>query len=248
MLNERQIRFAKEYCVDGHATNAAIRAGYSADSAHTQGSDLLKKPEIQARMEQRREELAAAADIDPAWVLKQWRDIASADPNELIQNRRICCRHCWGIEHLFQWTEGEYRAALDSALNAIDKNGTPRPEPAPPFAGGLGFDRTREPAAGCPECNGEGIEDTFVADTRRLKGSARRLYAGVQKTKDGVKILMRDQDAALANLSKYLGMIVDKKELAGAGGGPIAFAGTVRAEHLSDDRLAAIIAEGAGSL
>jgi len=40
-LTARQERFVDEYLVDLNATQAAIRAGYSAKSAHVEGSRLL---------------------------------------------------------------------------------------------------------------------------------------------------------------------------------------------------------------
>ena len=47
-------------------------------------------------------------------------------------------------------------------------------------------------------------------------------------------------DAAVANLARYLGMMVDKKELSGPGGGPIPMA-SLTAEDLTDDQLAALL-------
>ncbi len=45
-ITEKQKRFCEEYLVDLDATQAAIRAGYSKDSACSIGEELLKKPEI----------------------------------------------------------------------------------------------------------------------------------------------------------------------------------------------------------
>lgn len=45
-LTEKQKRFCEEYLVDLDVTEAAIRAGYSKDSAYSIGEELLKKPEI----------------------------------------------------------------------------------------------------------------------------------------------------------------------------------------------------------
>lgn len=45
-LNPKQERFCEEYIIDLNATQAAIRAGYSEDTAGSQAHDLLKKPEI----------------------------------------------------------------------------------------------------------------------------------------------------------------------------------------------------------
>jgi hypothetical protein len=192
----------QEYCKDFNATQAGIRAGYSEKTAGSQAHDLLKNPEIRAAIEERKAQLADLAEIDAAWVLRQWKQIATADPNEIMQLRRRCCRHCYGFGHAYQWTEGEYLAAVNKAVDAG--------KPAPDGMGGFGFDLNAEPNPCCPECGGLGQEILQVNDTRKLKGAAKRLYAGVQKTKDGLKIITRDQDAALANISRYLGMSKDQ--------------------------------------
>ncbi len=49
-LNERQSRFCDEYIIDLNATQAAIRAGYSEDTAYSQGQRLLKKVEVKKRL------------------------------------------------------------------------------------------------------------------------------------------------------------------------------------------------------
>ena len=45
-LNDKQKLFCKEYLVDLNATKAALRAGYSKNTAYSTGSENLKKPEI----------------------------------------------------------------------------------------------------------------------------------------------------------------------------------------------------------
>jgi phage terminase small subunit len=56
-LPTRRSRFAKEYCIDYNGTQAAIRAGYAANSAHVEASRLLKiakvREAIQAEEERR---------------------------------------------------------------------------------------------------------------------------------------------------------------------------------------------------
>ena len=178
------------------------------------------------------EEVAYAAGITPEWVVGQWAKIAHADPNDIVQIRRTCCRHCHGFGHQYQWTEAEYSAAVDRAVDSG--------KPAPDGMGGFGFDPNAEPHPECPECGGLGIEDVHVADTRKLRGPAKVLYAGAERTRNGIKINMRDKDAAVANLARYLGMMVDKKEFSGPGGGPIPLA-NLTAEDLTDDQLAAIL-------
>lgn len=49
-LTDKQRRFCEEYLVDLNATQAAIRAGYSEDSAGHIGWENQRKPEIQAEI------------------------------------------------------------------------------------------------------------------------------------------------------------------------------------------------------
>ena len=231
-LTPKQRRFVNEYCVDENATQAAIRAGYSPDTAGVIGCENLKKPYMAEAIKERMEELAVAAGITPEWVVAQWAKIATADPNGLVQVRRTCCRYCYGFGNQYQWTEGEYAAAVDKAIEAG--------KPAPDGMGGFGFNPNAEPAEDCPECGGLGIEDVHIFDTRKIKGNAKALYAGAERTRNGIKINMRDKDAAVANLARYLGMMVDRKEISGPNGGPVPLA-HITADDLTDDQLAAIL-------
>ena len=229
-LTPKQRRFVNEYCVDENVTQAAIRAGYSPDTAGVIGCENLKKPYMAEAIKERMEELAVAAGITPEWVVAQWAKIATADPNGLVQVRRTCCRYCYGFGNQYQWTEGEYAAAVDKAIEAG--------KPAPDGMGGFGFNPNAEPAEDCPECGGLGIEDVHIFDTRKLKRHP--LYAGAERTRNGIKVTLRDQDKARDNLARYLGMLVDKKEISGPGGGPLGIVG-LNAEDLTDDQLAAIL-------
>jgi phage terminase small subunit len=47
-------------------------------------------------------------------------------------------------------------------------------------------------------------------DTRQLSRRAARLYAGVKTTKEGIEVKIHDQQAALVNVGKHLGMFKDK--------------------------------------
>ena len=229
-LTPKQRRFVNEYCVDENATRAAIRAGYSENGAGQQAHLLLKNIEIQEAIAERMEEVAVAASITPEWVVAQWAKIATADPNGLVQVRRTCCRYCYGFGNQYQWTEGEYAAAVDKAIEAG--------KPAPDGMGGFGFNPNAEPAEDCPECGGLGIEDVHIFDTRKLKRHP--LYAGAERTRNGIKVTLRDQDKARDNLARYLGMLKDRTEISGPGGGPIGLA-NLTADDLTDDQLAAIL-------
>lgn len=63
----------------------------------------------------------------------------------------------------------------------------------------------QEPNPECEHCHGEGIPRPWFADVRKLSPSAARLFQSVHVTKDGMRINLRDQDAALEKLAKILG-------------------------------------------
>lgn len=206
-LTDKQRRFVDEYLVDLNATQAAIRAGYSEKTASRIGPELLGKTcvseAIQDGIKARSERTQITADM----VLQKWWDLANVDANELVEYRRDNCRHCWGIGHAYQWTEAEFEAA---DKEAADKGSRP-----PTDEGGYGFVPTREPNPECPECAGDGRGKIHVHDTRRLKGAARALYAGVHQGKDGLKVLLEDRSKALDNVAKHLGMFKERIEHSG---------------------------------
>jgi phage terminase small subunit len=185
------------------------------------------------------------AGLSIEWVLRQWKQIAEANPGELCWTEVDCCRHCYGVEHKYQWIELEFRQAFDSALahqcgKMCERRGCINK--MPDGSGGIGYDPRKPPVSDCPVCAGRGTERVRIADTRHVKGSARRLYAGVKQTKDGIEIKMRDQDAALQNISKYFGMVIDRKEISGPGGKPIKLdLKKVDMRDLSDEQLIKVI-------
>jgi len=76
-------------------------------------------------------------------------------------------------------------------------------------------DPHEEPNPSCAKCGGHGKGHVVLADTRRLSPAAAKLYAGVQLGREGIKVNMRDQDAALVNIARHLGMFKDSLELKG---------------------------------
>ena len=239
-----QQKFIRCYCeleaeAEGKpcATLAAKNAGVPEGNAHVTASRWLANDKIQSALQDFRAECAARAQITVAAVLRRWWEIADADPNELMQVRRQCCRYCNGFDHRYQWTEAEFGDAIDKAINTGK-------EP-PDGMGGFGFDQNADIHQACPECGGLGVEVLHNNDTRYLKGTSRRLYAGAQRTRDGIKILTRDQDAAMLNIARYLGMTIDRKEISGPAGGPVAVS-NLTPDDLTDEQLAALIG-GAGA-
>lgn len=63
-ISDKQKRFCLEYLKDFNATQAAIRAGYSANSASVQAFDLLRNPKLQAFISQINQRIERKAIMD----------------------------------------------------------------------------------------------------------------------------------------------------------------------------------------
>ena len=218
-MTPRQQRFVEQYLVDLNAKRAALDAGYSPKTAEQQGYQLLQKPSVQAAIAAAQADRSKRTGITAEAVLQELWSIATADPNALIEWRRGCCRYCHGDGHRYQRTPRELLEYEAAFTKAAEKN-PDAPQIFDP-QGGAGYDARRKPDPDCPECFGDGEGQTFVKDTRALSADARRLYAGVKLTKDGLEVKMHDKVAALTKVGQHLGMFVERHEHTGANGGAI---------------------------
>lgn len=75
-LTPKQRRFSEEYVIDWHGTNAAIRAGYSKDTAYSIASENLKKPEIKAYIEELQQDVAKLCGVSAARNVLELKKIA----------------------------------------------------------------------------------------------------------------------------------------------------------------------------
>lgn len=83
-LTPRQQRFVSEYLVDLNATQAAIRAGYSAKTAKAQGSRLLTNVDVQASIAERQQARSRRTEISADRVIAEYARIAFADPRRIM--------------------------------------------------------------------------------------------------------------------------------------------------------------------
>lgn len=211
-LTPKRQRFVENYCVHLNATKAAIEAGYSMRTADRIGPELLGISCVAKAIAAKQNIVAERAEVNAADVLKRMFDIATADPNDLIAHRLDACRYCHGERHQFQWVdEAEYGEAVARAIEAAGDG----PPTLPTKEGGFGFDPEKGPHQDCPRCFGSGVSRIEVADTKRLEGKARLLYAGVKATKYGVEVLMHDQMKALEMVGRHLGMFTDTLKVRG---------------------------------
>ncbi len=75
LLTSKQEMFCLEYLIDLNATQASIRAGYSAKTAQAIGAENLTKPLVQARIAEAMKERSEKTKIDAAYVLKMSNEL-----------------------------------------------------------------------------------------------------------------------------------------------------------------------------
>ncbi|HEX2986138.1 MAG TPA: terminase small subunit [Caproiciproducens sp.] len=83
-MTNKQKRFCEEYLVDLNATQAAIRVGYSPDSASSIGSENLAKPEIRARIDKAIAEQSKRTGINADRVVRELARVAFVNPSDVI--------------------------------------------------------------------------------------------------------------------------------------------------------------------
>ncbi|QQN36622.1 terminase small subunit [Rahnella aceris] len=201
-LSEQESLLVMYYLESRNKYDAYKKALYTGSDRNARM--LFRKVSIARAINRGIEQLQQGVILSAQEILRHWHEIAIADPGEISQMRRCCCRHCWGENFFYQWRDVE---EYDKAAAKAAADGRKEPE-----YGGLGFMPNDDPNPDCPRCAGEGIEDVFLSDTRDVTGPARRLIAGVKKTKFGIEIIQRDQDAALKNLAAFHNLAASEQD------------------------------------
>ena len=97
-LTAQQQRFVEEYLLDLNATQAAIRAGYSARTAEQQGSRLLRNVKVSQAIETAQAARVKRTEIDADWVLRRLVAEADADLADLYDSEG-------GLKPVHDWPE-----------------------------------------------------------------------------------------------------------------------------------------------
>ncbi|WP_313679065.1 terminase small subunit [Pantoea vagans] len=95
-LIDKQEMFCREYLIDLNAMQAAIRAGYSENTARKIGSENLSKPDIQNRIAELKVQRNEQINIDAAYVLRRLVEIDQMDVLDILNDDG-------GIKSISEW-------------------------------------------------------------------------------------------------------------------------------------------------
>src|SRR3954468_3995395 len=83
-LNDRQARFVAEYLADLNATQAAVRAGYSARSAYSTGERLLTNANVAAAIAEAQAARSRRTEVTADRVVLELARVAFGDPRRVV--------------------------------------------------------------------------------------------------------------------------------------------------------------------
>ena len=83
-MTKKQKRFCEEYLIDLNATQAALRAGYSPDTAKAIGCENLTKPDIRAHIDLVMAERSRRTGVNADRVIQELAKIAFVNATDVI--------------------------------------------------------------------------------------------------------------------------------------------------------------------
>lgn len=122
-LTPKQQRFVEEYLIDLNATQAAIRAGYSAKTADQQGHQLLKKTLVAEAVAEARAKLSERAEITQDMVLRELAKIGFSDIRKAVRwasNVAVAAPDERSLDEIMEDGLGEIRHAVTNQVELID--------------------------------------------------------------------------------------------------------------------------------
>lgn len=124
-MTPKQECFVREYLIDLNATQAAIRAGYSAKTAEVQGSRLLSNAKVAGAVQAAMDARSERTEITSDYVLDVIRDTTERcrvqgeafNPNAALKGAELLGRHLKLFTDKF---EHSGRIGIGDALDALD--------------------------------------------------------------------------------------------------------------------------------
>ena len=124
-LTPKQARFVEEYLVDLNATQAAIRAGYSENTASEIGYENLRKPQIAEAIQKARLERSEKTESSAEWVIKRLE--IEAEKKESSGAERISALDKLGKHHGVYEVDNSQKVQIPPSLMVFAAPDLPLP-------------------------------------------------------------------------------------------------------------------------
>jgi hypothetical protein len=219
-LTDLQKRFVEEYPVDCNATQAAIRAGYSRDSARQMGSENLSKPYIRTAIDEHLSIKALPANE----ALKLTAEVAVSRLNDFMVVREVEVAGPM-IEQPLAEAIATLERLIDFEERVANRSGLSKKEAKAHKA--LQVRRRREvirmqvELEDNPEAMKMVAGPTVMAEIADLdlvalaKAKEEGRIKSFKHTKEGIQVELFDAQAALRDILKMHGQFVKKVEHTG---------------------------------
>jgi phage terminase small subunit len=110
-LTQKQKRFVVEYLVDLNATQAAVRAGYSKQSAKAISYDLVRKPHVRQAIKDKLRYLEKKNEASIQRTLAELKAIAYLDPRDIVS---------WGQDYVTLRESVDLPPEIAGAVQAVE--------------------------------------------------------------------------------------------------------------------------------
>lgn len=113
-LTEKQKRFADEYLIDLNATQAAIRAGYSAKTSEQMGYKLVQKSSVSEYIQERQKQLQKKTNITQERVLAELAKVGFASMTDYLKYKTM--------QRIVEYKDGEPVIDWAVTVDAVDSS------------------------------------------------------------------------------------------------------------------------------
>lgn len=123
-LTDKQKLFVKEYLIDLNATQAAIRAGYSEDTAAEQASRLLTKVKIKEEVQKGMDKRASKTEITAEYVLNGIKTLIenSEQENSKLKGYELLGKHLkLFVDKVETNIDGKLEIVMDNDMKELAK-------------------------------------------------------------------------------------------------------------------------------
>lgn len=120
-MTAKQKRFCEEYLIDLNATQAAIRAGYSPESAQQIGAENLSKPVIRARIDTEIAERSRRTGVNADRVVQELAKIAFVKATDIIDPNTATVRDSATDEDKACIASVKYKASSGESSDSVER-------------------------------------------------------------------------------------------------------------------------------